>query len=242
MKKLLIFALIIAVGGGIAWFFWGKKDTKIEGAPFSIRGTHYRGGGLHVVEGIVVLPNPCFRVEVAADTREDTDPQEVLLRFTAEQTADTCVQVISESPFRVSFSAGDNVVVRAEVNGTPADLQLEHKERTSAVLGEEFTLAKGEKRWGDEFPVEFLGVIEDSRCPELVVCIRAGTVTVEVRAGDETIWLRAPGEGDVPNAAVVGSYVITLIEVSPLPKQNDIPISERSYRATLRIDIHDIKG
>lgn len=39
----------------------------------------------------------------------------------------------------------------------------------------------------------FIGVVEDSRCPEDVECVRAGTASVQVEADGETVVLTLPG-------------------------------------------------
>ena len=82
--------------------------------------------------------------------------------------------------------------------------------------------------------VTFLDVLEDSRCPEGVQCIRAGVVTLLINVnkddfdlGDTSITL---GEG---NSSVVqaGGYNITLLSVEPYPTAGkEIEITDYSAK------------
>jgi hypothetical protein len=85
----------------------------------------------------------------------------------------------------------------------------------------------------------FVKVLEDSRCPMGVLCIRAGDVQVllEVRQGTEsfqyTLTLGDRSDGSL-NAITVGGYQITLIQVTPFP-QISLTIDPADYEITLDI-------
>lgn len=74
-------------------------------------------------------------------------------------------------------------------------------------------------------------VVSDSRCPQGVQCIWAGTVEVrtvlstQVSHGEHVMKLGAPQN--------FGDYTVTLIEVTPAKTQEEIP--ESSYRFTYEI-------
>ncbi len=75
-------------------------------------------------------------------------------------------------------------------------------------------------------------VVSDSRCPQGVQCVWAGTVSVrtvlstEVSHGEHVLVLNEP--------RVFGNYTVTLVEVSPIPKEGEkIPVS--SYRFTFEV-------
>ena len=240
-NKIIWGVLILGVLGVGAWFLM-RGDKEVEHKPLAekIVGVHYAGGGTHTVEGTVTLPNPCYILSVASEKRSGA-PEEILLRFTANQTADVCAQALYKAPFRTTFNAADDAVISAEINGVSLPLELTRKERVSAQEGGNFSLKEGEDRWIEDLHMIFTGVEDDSRCPVDVVCVQAGWVTLVFRAGSEEIRLRLPGDQIVPNAAVVGSYIITLVEVKPMPKSDELR-EDRAYSATLRVEVHDSKG
>jgi len=238
----IIIVLLLGLG---AWLVFRNGEEEATSAqPLAERavGVHYAGNGTHTVEGTVMLPNPCYALSVLTEKRAGI-PEEVLLRFTAEQTADICAQVIYEAPFRVSFDAADNAVLSATINDVPFVLGLERRERVSAEEGDTFTLAFGEVKWVEDLKITFKGVEDESRCPEDVQCIQAGWVTARIAAGGEELSLRLPGDSNVSNAAVTGSYIITIVEVSPQPRHGgDQELGDADYTVTLRVEAHDSKG
>lgn len=76
-------------------------------------------------------------------------------------------------------------------------------------------------------------VVSDSRCPVGVQCIWEGTVelktalTTKVGNGEKTLKLNSP--------EILGDYSITLIEVSPTPKEST-KIPAGSYKFTFEIN------
>ncbi len=79
-------------------------------------------------------------------------------------------------------------------------------------------------------------VVSDSRCPEGVQCIWAGTVEVrtvmatQVSHGEQTVTLGVPVR--------FGEFSVTLTDVTPYPKQAT-GIAESSYRFTYKIEKGD---
>lgn len=142
---------------------------------------------------------------------------------------------------RLVFRGEDDAILSAEINDIPMALELMKKERVSAEAGREFSMWLGDERWIDDMKISFVGVADDSRCPMDVVCVQAGWVTLKFTAGEEEITLRLPGDATIPNAAVAGSYIITLVDVDPAPRSGE-PQEERRYTATLRVEVHDTKG
>ena len=77
--------------------------------------------------------------------------------------------------------------------------------------------------------------VADSRCPTGVTCIREGDAAVLVRvdrpggpAADLTLHTSGPGSRD----AAVDSMLLTLIDVTPYPREDYTPRPE-DYRVTL---------
>ncbi len=89
--------------------------------------------------------------------------------------------------------------------------------------------------------ITFVKVLEDSRCPQGMLCIRAGDVQVllEVRQGTEssqyTLTLGDLSDGSI-NAITVASYQVTLIQVTPF-RQISQTIDPASYEITLDIQV-----
>ena len=106
-----------------------------------------------------------------------------------------------------------------------------------ARLGEDFRLAVKQIAVirGEPLTVRFASVVEDSRCPANVQCIRAGEARVEIgvqQAGMEpaldTLSTAPPG----PQHAAYGAYDVTLVGVAPEPRTN---VPAPAYVATLRV-------
>ncbi len=105
---------------------------------------------------------------------------------------------------------------------------------TEVAVGQEFVLAPGDTAVvsGGGPRIRFEKVLQDSRCPSDVVCVRAGEVIVELTIGDgstETVSLQ-PGQ-----SAVRGRYTVILVAVDPYPKSTQ-RIEPSQYRATLRVE------
>ena len=115
-------------------------------------------------------------------------------------------------------------------------------ERVTASLGEAFIIRKGASVWVDGLEVVFLSIEEDSRCPKDVQCIWAGRIRARFSAGGEEIELSLPGDQQVPNATIAGSYVITLVAMDPVAIASDRLLDNSLYTATLRVEVYDIKG
>ena len=85
--------------------------------------------------------------------------------------------------------------------------------------------------------IEFVRVVEDSRCPEGVDCIWAGRAVIEVKAGkagatSETLTLSTDGED---KSFEFAGYRIHLEKIAPYPKEGS-QIAEDAYTATFKIE------
>jgi hypothetical protein len=74
-----------------------------------------------------------------------------------------------------------------------------------------------------------LRVIEDSRCPVGVACIRAGRVRIAARVG------RATRELTLGQPTQVAGGALQLVQVRP-PRRRDMAIPARAYRFGFRFD------
>lgn len=235
----IVGVMVLVAGAGL--FFRNKEEPAVKPLAEKAVGVHYAGGGVHVVEGTVALPNPCYALSVTVEKR-GSNPEKVLLRFTATPTANVCAEVLYEAPFRATFEASDNAELSATINDIPMALELEPRTRVFAEAGKEFSVHLGEEYWVEDVKLVFTGIDEDSRCPTKVQCIRAGSVTIRLMAGNEKLRFRMPGDNEVPNAVVTGSYIITLVHVEPHPATGQETLEDKDYTVTLRVELHDTKG
>ena len=83
--------------------------------------------------------------------------------------------------------------------------------------------------------VKFISLIEDSRCPIGVNCVRAGNARIKIEIsngrGKEIFEINTTMG---PKGASFGGYAINLIELTPVPKYN-VKINQKSYQATFTI-------
>ena len=109
----------------------------------------------------------------------------------------------------------------------------------SANLGQEFSLSTGQRALvaGEGLEIEFEKVVEDSRCPRDVTCIRAGRVSciVGITQGDSSydMVLTEPGLNDQYVYEVYEEYQLAF-RVEPHPEA-DKKISDDEYRLLLII-------
>ena len=106
-----------------------------------------------------------------------------------------------------------------------------------AALDQDFRLARGETAQVEDLTVRFAQVVEDSRCPMGVYCIRAGEAKVQLAlraagATDDVIIATEPGQ---PRYASLGRYDVRLVSLDP-PRRTGVPHPQ--YVATLRVSRH----
>lgn len=96
------------------------------------------------------------------------------------------------------------------------------------------TITKG------NFDIEFVDLVEETRCPSTVECIWEGraVVSLKIVEGIETTYIELATENDVNGTegltAIYGNCLIELIEVSPYPTI-DIMAPEEDYSLVLEI-------
>jgi hypothetical protein len=122
-----------------------------------------------------------------------------------------------------------SMILAAACTGSPA--------APSGPVDEQVTLAPGQSAAvpNTTFQLRFVGVSGDSRCPADALCIQGGDAIVQIdvlpAAGSSTRYELHTGNNQ---PARHGSYVISLVELSPYPFSSR-PISPGDYRATLRV-------
>lgn len=85
--------------------------------------------------------------------------------------------------------------------------------------------------------IEFVRVVEDSRCPEGVDCIWAGRVVIEVKAAraGESSDIKTLSTNGEDNSFEFAGYQVHLKRVDPYPKEGT-PIAEDAYKAVFKIE------
>ncbi len=104
-------------------------------------------------------------------------------------------------------------------------------------LGTPVTLSPGMNFRAAEFLIEFVGVVEDSRCPKEVMCVWEGQAVTLIRvidvegrsSAEQNLTLRAGHPGLA--SATVGLLNLTLLSVEPYPG-SEVDIKASEYRAT----------
>ena len=104
-----------------------------------------------------------------------------------------------------------------------------------APVDDPFTLKVGERISisGADLSLRFVRVVEDSRCPASVQCIRAGNgrIELEARTGGEVQFVHL-NTFEGAKEVVVGGYRIRLNTLAPAPVASQ-PIPPNDYRASL---------
>ena len=113
------------------------------------------------------------------------------------------------------------------------------KDKGTVNFDEDFELAPGDVvRLADsDIYLGFMGVVNESRCPTGVNCIRAGDVTVTLASGRDatrTFKMQLDAGQKGPNRRQLGSYTVELHEVNPYPSAEG-QIKPEDYRVTLRV-------
>ena len=87
-----------------------------------------------------------------------------------------------------------------------------------------------------DLTVQFVSVLDDSRCPQGTRCITAGNATIRIRVRkDLGPWRTFDLKLDGNNSNIYfRNYRINLTNLTPVPREN-VRINRFQYRATLRI-------
>ena len=110
--------------------------------------------------------------------------------------------------------------------------------RAGVKLGEEFKLGVGKSAAvkGGGLGIEFVSVVEDSRCPQGVDCIWEGNAKVRLRlkkAGGASAEIELNTNVEPQRAAALG-YDVRLTSLAPYPKGSEA-VDKKSYVAALEV-------
>ena len=107
---------------------------------------------------------------------------------------------------------------------------------TSSKLEERVTLKIGQSALieGEALRVEFVEVLEDSRCPVGVTCVWEGDAIARfiVEKNKERAELDLHTHPTLTGEGTHAGYIVRLVELAPVP-QSDRPIQPEDYVATI---------
>ena len=108
-----------------------------------------------------------------------------------------------------------------------------HASPKKCMIEEPFTLEYGQSIECEDWEITFEGEIQDSRCPQDVVCVWAGRVDIELQMGGQEVALGLPDDPELGQSKdTLDDMVIELLEVLPVPLA-DQETPESDYRIKL---------
>ena len=117
--------------------------------------------------------------------------------------------------------------------------QLGGNQSSAAIDPNLFQLKAGGSIGFGDLKITFKGVVEDSRCPADVDCVRAGRVTIALATWQgktyQGTYELTLGESSSAAEYKVGDYAVRLESVLPEPRTDRKPIDPSEYVITLRI-------
>lgn len=104
------------------------------------------------------------------------------------------------------------------------------------ATGKQVRLRVGQRAHVGSLTLEFLSVVQDSRCPVNVQCITAGNAKVQIRIKDDKgEWITAElNTTTQPISVVHGGQEIRLLEILPKPREGATP-KQSDYIASFSI-------
>ncbi len=143
---------------------------------------------------------------------------------------------IASGKLTFGFAVGAVAIIAAIVILIAIGYSQQNHNYVQAELGKDFQLSVNESAYigSENLAVKFLGVKEDSRCPEGAMCIWAGRAVAAFAlekngAGMGTVDIEA-GKGITTD----NGYVVELVELGPHAKVGE-RVDRGEYVATLRV-------
>lgn len=128
---LIVIVLLLLVGWFAFWRDGGQIEQVVEDETqmeeveaMLITAKHEFSDGTHIIAGEVNLPTPCHILNTSVDVTKGTDPDQAIINFESTTQAETCIQVIAPTRFKVDFEADENAEITATWNGKKVDLNL----------------------------------------------------------------------------------------------------------------------
>lgn len=84
---------------------------------------HFYSDGEHTYLGHIETPTPCYNLSSQVFV-EQSKPEQVTMSFVTVNTAEACIQIISQQVFTFAFSADEEIVVSAILNNKLLNLKI----------------------------------------------------------------------------------------------------------------------
>ena len=128
-KKIIAFGILaVLAAGGITLYMSQTKmmlpvDSNTPGDMRVIRVDHYFENDTHIYKGILTVPTPCHEI-LSQVTVMESYPEQVTIDLKEQGASNFCAQVITQTPFEISFKASKDTLVSVRLNGVPALLKV----------------------------------------------------------------------------------------------------------------------
>jgi len=132
----VIILSVAVVSGIIFWSWWSGRTTNIIEEPLPqvetplkapekiVTAKHQFKDGTHTIVGEIDMPTPCHLLDWDVVIAESF-PEQVTVNFkSVYNSADVCVQVVTQQRFKVTFDASENAVISATLDGKKIILNL----------------------------------------------------------------------------------------------------------------------
>jgi len=94
---------------------------------------HYFENGMHTYKGILTVPTPCHEI-LSQVTVMESYPEQVTIDLKEQGASNFCAQVITQTPFEVSFQASKDARISVKLNGAPASFKVTEKSDTKNTV------------------------------------------------------------------------------------------------------------
>ena len=133
------------------------------------------------------------------------------------------------------FAQTKNKPTKSKVKTKQKAVKSKPAKGAEMANGATLTIKQKENIKSGDLTIEFVAVLEDSRCPEGVNCIWAGNAKVQIKvskngAATETIELNTNLQ---PRTVNYQGYTITLAGVNPYPKDG---VKTAGYAVSLSVE------
>ncbi len=133
-KIIAVGILAVLAAGGITLYVSQKQTIPPVGTnkPEDMRVIsvdHYFENGTHTYKGILTVPTPCHEL-VSQVTVMESYPEQVTIDLKERGASNFCAQVITQTPFEVSFKASKDAHISVKLNGVPALFKVTEKSDT----------------------------------------------------------------------------------------------------------------
>lgn len=131
-KKIIAFGILaVLAAGGITLYVSQKQaaspvDNNKLGDMRVIRVDHYFENGTHTYKGILTVPTPCHEI-LSQVTVMESYPEQVTIDLKEQGASNFCAQVITQTPFEVSFKASKDARISVKLNGSGASFKVTEK-------------------------------------------------------------------------------------------------------------------